>query len=73
MLLIPPIRAGKEVVYEFLFGARELFGAWLSPLYCVINKNQGANSVVRDLKKMAKVDGILEKNKGFFVIKCIFD
>lgn len=67
----PPIRAGKEVVYEFLFGARN----YLVPggsLYCVINKDQGAKSVVKDLSVYGKVE-VLKKNKGFFVIKCIFD
>ncbi len=67
----PPIRAGKEIVYKMLFGAKE----YLLPggvLYFVVNKNQGAKSIVRDLGKVAKVE-ILKKNKGFFVIKCIFD
>ena len=67
----PPIRAGKDVVYQFLFKACEYLKTG-GALYFVINKNQGANSVIRDLKKIAKVT-ILEKNKGFFVIKCIFD
>ena len=67
----PPIRAGKEIVYRILFGAKD----YLLPggvLYFVVNKNQGAKSMVRDLEKVAKVD-ILKKHKGFFVIKCIFD
>ena len=67
----PPIRAGKEIVYKILFGAKD----YLLPggvLYFVVNKNQGAKSMVRDLEKVAKVD-ILKKHKGFFVIKCIFD
>ena len=67
----PPIRAGKEIVYDILFGAQE----HLLPggvLYFVVNKNQGAKSMVSDLEKVAKVD-ILKKHKGFFVIKCIFD
>lgn len=67
----PPIRAGKEIVYSILFGAKD----YLLPggvLYFVVNKNQGAKSMVRDLEKVAKVD-ILKKHKGFFVIKCIFD
>lgn len=67
----PPIRAGKKVVYDILFKSKE----HLLPggvLYFVINKNQGAKSVVRDMEKVAKVD-ILKKHKGFFVIKCIFD
>lgn len=67
----PPIRAGKKVVYDILFGAKE----HLLPggvLYFVVNKDQGAKSIVRDLEKVAKVD-VLKKHKGFFVIKCIFN
>lgn len=67
----PPIRAGKDIVYKILFGARDylvLGGA----LYFVINKDQGAKSVIKDLSTVASVT-VLKKNKGFFVIKCIFD
>lgn len=67
----PPIRAGKDIVYKILFGACDylvLGGA----LYFVINKDQGAKSVIKDLSAVASVT-VLKKNKGFFVIKCIFD
>ena len=67
----PPIRAGKEIVYKMLFDSKD----YLLPggvLYFVVNKNQGAKSMVRDLEKVCKVSTI-RKNKGFFVIKCIFD
>ena len=67
----PPIRAGKGVVYRFLFLAKD----YLLPggaLFFVINKSQGAKSIVKELEKEYKVD-ILKKHKGFFVIKCIFD
>lgn len=67
----PPIRAGKEIVYKMLFEAKEhlLRGG---VLYFVVNKNQGAKSIARDLEKVGKIT-ILKKYKGFFVIKCIFD
>ena len=64
----PPIRAGKKIVYEILFGAKE----HLKPngnLFLVIHKDQGAKSVIKDLEKEYDVE-VLEKNKGFFVIKC---
>lgn len=67
----PPIRAGKDIVYKMLFQSKE----YLLPggaLYFVVNKNQGAKSMVRDLEKVSKVN-ILKKYKGFFIIKCIFD
>ena len=64
----PPIRVGKEILYKILFGAKE----YLKPsgeLYFVINKDQGAKSVARDLEKDFQVT-ILDKNKGFYIIKC---
>ena len=67
----PPIRAGKEIVYKILFDAPKYLkkdGA----LYFVINKNQGAKSVIKDLNTVASIN-VLKKDKGFFVIKCIFD
>ena len=67
----PPIRAGKDIVYKFLFNAKDYLKE-NGCLYFVINKNQGAKSTIKDLEKIGKVS-ILEKNKGFFVIKCIFN
>lgn len=67
----PPIRAGKKVVYDFLFGARDYLVSG-GALYFVINKDQGAKSIIRELSSCASVE-VLKKNKGFFVIKCIFD
>lgn len=64
----PPIRAGKKIVYEILFGAKEYLNGDGS-LYLVIHKDQGAKSLIKDLEKEYKVT-VLEKNKGFFVILC---
>lgn len=63
----PPIRVGKKILYELLFGAKE----HLKPngeLWLVINKEQGAKSLVKDLEKEYKVT-IKNKNKGFYVIQ----
>ena len=64
----PPIRAGKKIVYEILFKAKE---HWVDGglLFLVIHKDQGAKSLIKDLEKEYEVT-ILEKEKGFFVIKC---
>lgn len=64
----PPIRAGKKIIYEILFGAKNHLHDY-GKLFLVIHKDQGAKSLMRDLEKVYKVS-ILEKNKGFFVIKC---
>ena len=64
----PPIRAGKKIVYDILFNAKE----YLIPdgtLFFVIHKDQGAKSLIKDLEDAYNVQ-VLEKNKGFFVIKC---
>lgn len=64
----PPIRAGKKIVYDILFNAKE----YLIPdgtLFLVIHKDQGAKSLIKDLEDAYNVQ-VLEKNKGFFVIKC---
>lgn len=67
----PPIRAGKDVVYKFLFESKK----YLNPngtLYFVINKNQGAKSAIRDLSEIGNVE-VIKKNKGFLIIRCVFD
>ena len=64
----PPIRAGKKIVYEILFGAKEHLVDGGS-LYLVIHKDQGAKSLMKDLEKEYNLE-VLKKDKGFFVIKC---
>lgn len=66
----PPIRAGKEVVYKILKEAKEHLKE-NGCLYYVINKDQGALSSIKEMEKISKVE-VLEKNKGFYIIKCIF-
>lgn len=66
----PPIRAGKKVVYEIVMNAKK----HLEPngmLFLVIRKEQGAKSLISDLRKVYEVE-VLEKKKGFFVLKCSF-
>lgn len=66
----PPIRAGKEVVYEILKGAKD----YLLPggrLFFVVRKEQGAKSIISDMQKIYNVE-VLERKKGFFIIKCTF-
>lgn len=62
----PPIRVGKEILYKILFEAYDHLKE-NGELWIVINKDQGAKSVVRDLSKKYKTN-IIEKNKGFYVI-----
>ena len=63
----PPIRAGKKIVYEILFNAKDyLIDGGV--IYLVIRKDQGAKSLISDLKKYYDV-GIVNKSKGFFIIR----
>ena len=65
----PPIRAGKKIVYDIVMNARNYL-LDNGVLYIVIRKEQGAKSMLRDLEEYYKVE-VLNKNKGFFVIKCV--
>ncbi len=62
----PPIRVGKEVLYKILFDAYDHLKD-NGKLFIVINKNQGAQSTMKDLSKKYDVE-LVCKNKGFFVI-----
>lgn len=62
----PPIRVGKKILYDLLFGAKEHLKE-NGELWLVINKNQGAKSVAKDLEKEYDVE-IVKKNKGFYII-----
>ena len=62
----PPIREGKKILYDLLFGAKEHLKE-NGELWLVINKNQGAKSVAKDLEKEYNVE-IVKKNKGFYII-----
>ena len=64
----PPIRAGKKVIYDMLFNAKE----YLTDdgnLYFVIRKQQGAKSMMSDLEEEYNLE-IIEKKKGYYIIKC---
>ncbi len=63
----PPIRAGKDVVYGILDGARDRLEA-KGELWFVIRKDQGAKSAISHLEKTMNCE-IVEKSKGFYIIK----
>lgn len=64
----PPIRVGNEILHKILFEARDHLNE-NGQLWIVVNKDQGAKSLVEKLKKYYNVN-IITKNKGFFVILC---
>ena len=62
----PPIRVGKQILYKILFDAKDYLKE-KGKIYLVINKDQGAKSLMKDLAKSYKVS-LVNKNKGFFII-----
>lgn len=65
----PPIRVGNEVLYKILFEAKEHLNE-NGELWIVINKDQGAKTIIKKLEQFYDVT-IVEKNKGFNVIKAV--
>lgn len=65
----PPIRIGKQNLYKILFNAKKYLKK-NGELLLVVNKNQGAKSLVKDLSKTYDVE-VINKNKSFFIIKAI--
>ena len=62
----PPIRVGKEILYQILFGAYDYLEQ-NGELWLVINKDQGAKTVLRDLSEKYSTR-LVTKNKGFYII-----
>ena len=65
----PPIRAGKQVVYNIVMNAKDYLNKD-GMLFIVINKDQGSKSLKSDLDKIYNTE-VLKKIKGFWIIKCI--
>ena len=62
----PPIRIGKKSLYKILFESKKHLKE-KGQLWIVVNKNQGAKSLINDLSKEYRVE-VKNKNKGFYVI-----
>ncbi len=66
----PPIRAGKSVVHSILLGSYEHLNEGGS-MWCVIQKKQGAESAKKALKALFKTVEVVQKDKGYEIIKAI--
>lgn len=64
----PPIRAGKKVTYEIYLGAKSHLIDGGS-LYVVVRKAQGALSVKAYLEEVFGNSEILERSKGYYILK----
>lgn len=65
----PPVRVGKTILYRLLFDAKKYL-VDNGELWLVINKNQGAKSLMKDLEKEYETK-LIKKNKGFYIIQAI--
>ena len=64
----PPIRAGKAVIYTMFEDSARMLEAG-GKLYLVMRKQHGALSAVKKLEELFKEVEIIDKDKGFFVIR----
>jgi len=62
----PPIRVGKKILYDLLINARKHLKE-NGELIIVVRKEQGANSLIRDMSVYYSVN-VIDKDKGFFII-----
>jgi len=66
----PPIRAGKDIVRKFLIEAKNYL-IENGELWFVMRKDHGVKSMLKELETTYKIE-IIEREKGFYIIKCIF-
>lgn len=66
----PPIRVGKEKLYEIIMEAKDHLKE-NGELWIVVRKQQGAESIMRDMKEVYNSVEIITKKKGFYIIKAI--
>ena len=70
IILNPPIRAGKVVIYDLYDKAYHTLRENGS-LYIVIQKKQGASSSVNKLSELFKTVTVLDREGGYLVIQAI--
>lgn len=69
IVLNPPIRAGKAVIYTMFEEAKPRLNAG-GALYIVIRKQQGAESAEKFLKTLYGTVERIARDKGYWVLKC---
>lgn len=70
VLTNPPIRAGKQIIYQMFddaYAHLEKNGL----LLVVIRKKQGAESAVRKLEAIFGNCEVVERDKGFWILRCV--
>ena len=69
ILTNPPIRAGKAVIYQMFADARTRLAPG-GAMYIVIRKQQGAPSAQKYLSTLYEDVKIIEKEAGFWILRC---
>lgn len=69
IVLNPPIRAGKAVIYAMFESARDYLSE-NGALYIVIRKQQGAESAEKYLKTLYADVERIAREKGYWVLRC---
>jgi len=64
----PPIRAGKQTVHNIFEGSFDRLIAG-GELWVVIQKKQGAPSAIKKLEKLFSEVEVVEKKKGYYIIR----
>ena len=64
----PPIRAGKEVIYDFFEKSFDYI-ATNGILYVVMRKSHGAKSAMQKLTELFGNCDLIKKDKGFYIFK----
>lgn len=70
VLLNPPIRAGKTIIYEMFEKAYDFLLAE-GVLYIVIRKQHGAKSAIAKLESLFTKVEVINKTKGYWIIKSV--
>lgn len=68
IIINPPIRAGKRVIYKMYEDSKSHLND-NGKLYIVIHKDLGANSSISKLKEIYNKVEIINKDKGYFIIR----
>lgn len=68
VLTNPPIRAGKDTIFKIYNGAFERLGNG-GQLWVVIQKKQGAPSTMKYLEEKFQTVELVDKKKGYWIIK----
>lgn len=70
ILLNPPIRAGKETIYQLYEDAYEHLND-KGEFWIVVQKKQGAPSSIKKLEEIYMEVEVISKSKGYYIIKSI--